>query len=261
VGTLLWVAVSLGFKLYVTHVTDYNASYGAVGAVIVLLLWFSGLAILVGAELNAEIEHASPHGKDPGEKVPGQKRKIGLAAARAYRDRLQGRTSASDERRVLRWPEPGASRPQTASESTSDNTSTRTDTRFTMTTRTDQRSLGDMFADLSRDTKTLIEQEVRLARIELTDAMSRVRRSAILLAAGGFLAYAGLLAAIAAVVLVLIEFGLSPWVGALLGGAVVAGAGLLLIRSGLAGLQQQLAPRETIDTLKEDARWLKSQVR
>jgi membrane protein len=58
--------------------------------VIVLLLWFylSGLAILVGAEMNAEIEHASPYGKDPGEKVPGQKKKIGAAAARAYRERM-----------------------------------------------------------------------------------------------------------------------------------------------------------------------------
>ena len=98
VGTLLWVIVSLLFKFYVANFADYNATYGAVGGVIVLLLWFyiSGLAILVGAELNAEIEHASPHGKDPGEKVPGQKKKIGAAAARAYKERLatQGRPSA-----------------------------------------------------------------------------------------------------------------------------------------------------------------------
>jgi membrane protein len=90
VGTLLWLIVSLGFKFYVANFADYNATYGAVGGVIVLLLWFylSSLAILVGAEMNAEIEHASPYGKDPGEKVPGQKRKIGLAAARAYEARI-----------------------------------------------------------------------------------------------------------------------------------------------------------------------------
>jgi hypothetical protein len=54
--------------------------------VIVLMLWFyiSGVAVLVGSEMNAEIEHASPHGKDAGEKVPGQKRKLGAAAAREY---------------------------------------------------------------------------------------------------------------------------------------------------------------------------------
>jgi membrane protein len=49
------------------------------------MLWFylSGLAILVGAEMNAEIEHASPHGKNAGEKVPGERKKLGARAARA----------------------------------------------------------------------------------------------------------------------------------------------------------------------------------
>jgi membrane protein len=91
IGTALWILVSLGFRFYVANFADYNATYGSVGGVIVLLLWFyiSGLAILVGAELNAEIEHASPHGKDPGEKVPGQKKKIGAAAARAYKERRE----------------------------------------------------------------------------------------------------------------------------------------------------------------------------
>jgi len=95
-GTLLWVIVSLGFKFYLANFADYNETYGEVGGVIVLLLWFyiSSLAILVGAELNAEIEHASPHGKAPGEKVPGQKKKIGAAAARAYQER-HGRGLAS----------------------------------------------------------------------------------------------------------------------------------------------------------------------
>jgi membrane protein len=92
-GTLLWVLVSLAFKVYVANFGDYNATYGAIGGVIVLMLWFylSGLAILVGAELNAEIDHASPHGKAPGEKIRGQKKKIGAAAARAYKARLQQR--------------------------------------------------------------------------------------------------------------------------------------------------------------------------
>jgi len=88
-ATILWVIVSLGFKFYVTNFSNYNATYGTIGGVIVLMLWFyvSALAFLVGAELNAEIEHASPYGKDPGEKVPGQKKKIGLAAERAWEER------------------------------------------------------------------------------------------------------------------------------------------------------------------------------
>lgn len=89
VATLLWVIVSLAFKLYISYFGNYNETYGTLGAFIVLLTWFylSGLSILVGAEMNAEIEHASPHGKNPGEKVPGEKKKIGAAALRDYEAR------------------------------------------------------------------------------------------------------------------------------------------------------------------------------
>ncbi len=92
-ATVLWLVASLGFKLYVTSFSDYNATYGTIGGVMVLLLWFyvSGLAILVGAEMNAEIEHASPHGKEPGEKVPGQRKMLGARAARAWRKRVGAR--------------------------------------------------------------------------------------------------------------------------------------------------------------------------
>jgi membrane protein len=88
-ATVLWLAVSLGFKLYVARFGSYNETYGIIGGVMVLMLWFylSGVAILAGAELNAEIEHASPHGKDVGEKVPGEKKKIGALGRRAYEAR------------------------------------------------------------------------------------------------------------------------------------------------------------------------------
>src|SRR5439155_10966439 len=74
-ATVLWLLSTLAFKFYVQRVASYSAAYGAIGGVIVLLLWFyvSGLAVLVGAELNSEIEHASPLGKDPGEKFVGEK--------------------------------------------------------------------------------------------------------------------------------------------------------------------------------------------
>ena len=77
-ATTVWLAASLGFKYYVANWGNYTESYGLIGAVMILLLWFyiSGLVILLGAEMNAEIEHASPLGKDPGEKVAGQKRRI-----------------------------------------------------------------------------------------------------------------------------------------------------------------------------------------
>ena len=85
-ATLLWIAASLGFRFYLTNFGNYNETYGAIGGVIIALLWLyiSGLAFLVGAELNAEIEHASPHGKAPGEKRPGERKKLGRLAAETY---------------------------------------------------------------------------------------------------------------------------------------------------------------------------------
>jgi membrane protein len=92
-ATLMWLLASLGFKYYVANFGKYNETYGTIGAFMILLLWFyiSGLVILLGAEMNAEIEHASPYGKDPGEKIPGQKRKIGPAAMRAWLARRRAR--------------------------------------------------------------------------------------------------------------------------------------------------------------------------
>jgi len=86
-ATALWLIISLAFKFYIQHFTSYNATYGAIGGVIVLMLWFyvSSLAVLIGAELNSEIEHASPYGKDPGEKVAGEKTKLGIIAEQEWR--------------------------------------------------------------------------------------------------------------------------------------------------------------------------------
>jgi membrane protein len=87
-ATLLWLVVSLVFRVYVTRFGSFNETYGTIGGVIVVMLWFylSGLAVLVGAELNAEIEHASPYGKDPGEKVPGERKKLGALAERFWKE-------------------------------------------------------------------------------------------------------------------------------------------------------------------------------
>jgi membrane protein len=67
-ATAAWLLASLGFKYYVAKIGAYTETYGAIGGVMVLMLWFyiSGLVILLGAEMNAEIEHASPGGKKEG---------------------------------------------------------------------------------------------------------------------------------------------------------------------------------------------------
>ena len=85
-ATMLWLVASLALKYYLANFGSYTETYGLIGGVMILLLWFyvTGLVILFGAEMNAEIEHASPYGKDEGEKVPGEKRKLGPARMRAW---------------------------------------------------------------------------------------------------------------------------------------------------------------------------------
>lgn len=69
-AVILWLLASLGFSYYVNNFGAYDATYGSIGAIIVLLTWMyvSGLVILIGGEINAEIENASDQGKDKGEK-------------------------------------------------------------------------------------------------------------------------------------------------------------------------------------------------
>jgi membrane protein len=70
-----WIAMSLLFSSYINNFSSYNKTYGSIGAVIALLLWLylSGLIILVGAVLNSVVEHSSEEGKNPGEKVAGER--------------------------------------------------------------------------------------------------------------------------------------------------------------------------------------------
>ena len=70
VAVIVWLVASIGFGIYVQNFADYNATYGSIGAIIVLLLYFyiSAAVLLLGAQLNATIEHASVEGKDEGDK-------------------------------------------------------------------------------------------------------------------------------------------------------------------------------------------------
>ena len=89
----LWLLGSLGFRIYLVNFGAFDATYGTIGGIVVLLTWFYvlGFVIVVGAEVNAEIEHASPWGRDrPRAASQQSKCKVGLAARRDY-DASQGR--------------------------------------------------------------------------------------------------------------------------------------------------------------------------
>lgn len=126
----------------------------------------------------------------------------------------------------------------------------------------DDRSLGELFADLARDTSTLVRQEVALAKTEMTEKATKVGKDVASMAVGGAIAYAGLLALIAGVILGLGALGLPLWISALLVGAVVAVIGYVLIQRGRESLaSEDLTPRQTIESLKEDAEWAKEQTK
>jgi membrane protein len=75
IGVLLWLATSFAIRVYLHFFNTYSKTYGSLGAVIILLLWFyvTGLSFLVGGEINSEIEHAAAERGHPEAKPEGQK--------------------------------------------------------------------------------------------------------------------------------------------------------------------------------------------
>jgi membrane protein len=90
VGVIIWLAASWAFSVYVRNFGNYDVTYGALGGVVVLLLWMwiSAQALLLGAEINSILEHRSPEGKAPGGRKLGEN---GLATAEQPSRRPQGR--------------------------------------------------------------------------------------------------------------------------------------------------------------------------
>jgi len=122
-------------------------------------------------------------------------------------------------------------------------------------------SLGALFGNLARDMGTLVSQEITLARTELAEKASRVGKDIAMLAVGGLIAYAGLLAIIAAVIFLIADRGVPLWVSALIVGGIVAVVGYLLVQRGISALKQQdLTPHQTIQSIKEDTQWAKEQI-
>jgi hypothetical protein len=127
----------------------------------------------------------------------------------------------------------------------------------------EERSLGELFTDLAQDLNTLVRQELQLAKTEMTQKVSQVGKNVASLVIGGTVAYAGVLVLLAAIVLILHELvNLPLWLSALIVALVVVGIGYFLIQRGLTALKQEdLTPRQTIETLKEDAEWAKQQTK
>ena len=119
----------------------------------------------------------------------------------------------------------------------------------------EEKSIGVLFGDLARELGTLVRQEIQLAKVEMSQKAAQAGRDAGMVAAGGTLAHAGLLAVIAGIILALGTL-IPLWVSALIVGGIVLAAGAALARSRMRAMKRiDPAPRQTLETLKEDARW------
>jgi hypothetical protein len=134
----------------------------------------------------------------------------------------------------------------------------------------EERSLGDLFAELAGETSQLVRHEVALAQTEITQKATRVGKQVGSLVVGGAIGYAALLTVLAAVTMGLgrIIASLSGWsdltsaaIAALIVAVIVGIVAYSLVTSALAKLREtSLAPNQTIESVKEDAQWLKNQV-
>ena len=121
--------------------------------------------------------------------------------------------------------------------------------------------LGDLLGDLATNMSNLVRQEVALAKVEITQKAKHVGRNVGYLVIGGAVAYAALLAIIAAIIMLLAKV-VPHWGSALIVGGVVGAIGWMLIGKAMVALQQtDLTPHETVETLKEDATWMKQQIK
>ncbi|AKF06363.1 phage holin family protein [Sandaracinus amylolyticus] len=140
------------------------------------------------------------------------------------------------------------------------------ETRETITSTGDgaamhDRSLPQLLRDLSNDSMTLIRKEAQLFRAETEQKITTAQRQGIVLGAGGMIAYLGLLSLTAALVLAL-ALVMPAWLAALLVGFVLIAAGVTAMVMGKNRLQsEQLAPKESIRSVKNDVRMVREAVR
>src|ERR1044071_1970180 len=125
----------------------------------------------------------------------------------------------------------------------------------------ENKPLGDLFGDLAGEVSELVRKEVALAKLEIGQKAKHVGKNVGYLVVGGAVAYAAMLAVLAGIIM-LLDKVMPNWGAALVVGVLVGGIGWLLIGKAISALQQaDVTPRQTVETLKEDATWMKEQIK
>ncbi len=125
-----------------------------------------------------------------------------------------------------------------------------------------ERPMGELLRQLSQETTLLVRQEIELAKAEMTEKGKRAGLGAGMFGAAGVIALAALGALTACLIFALSKV-MDPWAAALVVTFVYAIVAGVLALSGKKKFQQAapLVPKQTVETVKEDVQWAKSQVR
>jgi hypothetical protein len=134
--------------------------------------------------------------------------------------------------------------------------------------RKEERSIGQLLKELTLESRTLLKQEVDLAKTEMSEKATRVGANLGEVAVGGAVAFLGAIALLLAAVYGLtsllnrfLSLGVAAWLAPLLVGLVLAAAGYFLIRKSLATLKQEgITPQRTTQSLQENKAWLKQKI-
>ena len=134
--------------------------------------------------------------------------------------------------------------------------------------RKDERSIGQLLKELTQESRTLLRQEVNLAKTEMSEKASRVGANLGEVAVGGAVAFLGAIALLLAVVYGLtsllnqfMSLGVAAWLAPLIVGLVLAAVGYSLVKKALATLKQEsITPQRTTQSLQENKEWLKQKI-
>jgi alpha-D-ribose 1-methylphosphonate 5-triphosphate synthase subunit PhnH len=123
-----------------------------------------------------------------------------------------------------------------------------------------ERSVAELFTDLSQQLSTLFRQEALLARTEITQRLQAFAKDAVVIGVGAALGLAALMAATAAIVLLLVQLNITPWIAATLTAVLLAIVAGVLVQARLSAMRKRtIAPVETVESIKETAQWIKKE--
>jgi uncharacterized membrane protein YqjE len=252
-----------GIGLYLGRSNPGNA-FGAASALAVILVWiyYVGMLVLFGAEFTQHYAESRGHAVEPKKgavRVEDEERIVRTDSDGTgshdgkYSDRISTQRAASG----------GARGDSTMNEDRIDNRTEslrvlmRPDSNGRRRQEAQDASIGELLKRLSSDGSHLVQQEIQLAKTELQESAARAAKSAAKIGTGVVLALPGIMAITAAIIIGLGIIINSYWVSALIVGAAILIAAGVLIKGAIAGLKTGIAPKATVQTVREDVDWAK----